>query len=172
MFTVPKNPFVIHQREECYMLFKFESFYKHLSFKEVLSHTELNIIIILIPTKKLRERRLEQPIWARNFFASTLAQLSDSKWYYSLWQLSPEGLCSSFKSYLTTLSQPHILLYLFIHGELILNHLIYMLIKQAKSWKKKSLPSHMRQEEKRRETHRLPLIQRCAHSPAACTALT
>jgi len=53
MFTITKNPLVIYQREECYMLFKFESFYKHSSFREVLSHTELNIIIILLSMEKL-----------------------------------------------------------------------------------------------------------------------
>lgn len=94
-FTIPKNPLVICQGEECYMLFKFESFYKHSSFREVLSHSELNIITILLCIEKSRKRRVEWPIWAKKFFTSSLAQLPDSEWHYSLWDMSLKILWSS-----------------------------------------------------------------------------
>lgn len=96
MFTIPKNHLVIYQRKKCYMLFKFESFYKHSSFREVPCHTELNIIMILLSIEKLRERRLEQPIWTRGTLCLQNFQILSGITVYDScpWEVSGHPVCN------------------------------------------------------------------------------
>lgn len=134
MFTIPKNPYVIYQGEECYMLFKFESFYEHSSFREVLSHTELNIIAILLSIEKLRKRRLEWSIWAKKSFHSSLHNFQTMSGII-VYEICPCGVSGHSSLNLnctwSVLYLNHILHNFFIHGILILHH-PNMLIKQGK----------------------------------------